>query len=366
MKQDSLFVKLGGLFGDMARFSRKNANIAVTTLIFYILLVAFNLIITAVVFSAHSAFRIPAMLCLLLVDGFVGVLLYRNRMRRSEIITEMTRISKGETTDRLDAASYGKGELGELAACVNSIGEGIDKAVKTSMHDERLKSELITNVSHDIKTPLTSIIGYVDLLKREKIESEKAGEYIRILDEKSQQLKRLTEDLVEASKITSGNIEIHPERLNATEFLRQTIGEFDEKLEEASLKVVLQTPDTPLFIEADANHLFRVMENLLGNACKYALPGTRVFLNLSESAPAADGHTDVVISVRNVSRDELHVDAADLTERFVRGDMARNGEGSGLGLSIADSLTKAQGGEMQIDVDGDLFKVTLWFPKMIE
>ncbi|MCR5092703.1 MAG: hypothetical protein K6B72_01880 [Lachnospiraceae bacterium] len=360
---DSLFIKLGGQFGEMARFARKNVNIAVTTIVFYTLLVLLNLIVTAAAFSSYSAFRVPVMLCLVLADIFVGVLLYRNRMHRSEIIGELTKISKGEPAARLDVKSYGKNELGELAECVNSIGEGIEKAVKTSMHDERLKSELITNVSHDIKTPLTSIIGYVDLLKRENIDSPKAEEYIRILDEKSQQLKRLTEDLVEASKITSGNIEIKPERLNVTEFLRQTVGEFHEKLEDAALKAVVQTPEEPLFINADANHLWRVMENLLENACKYALSGTRVYLQLSESAPAEDGHTDVVLSVRNVSRNELHVDAADLTERFVRGDMARSGEGSGLGLSIADSLTKAQGGEMQIDVDGDLFKVTLWFPK---
>jgi signal transduction histidine kinase len=245
-----------------------------------------------------------------------------------------------------------------LATAVNSIGEGIDRAVNTSMKDEKLKADLITNVSHDIKTPLTSIINYVDLIKREDIDNERVNEYVDILDRKSQKLKQLTEDLVEASKISSGNISIQLSKINFVELVNQTIGEFYEKLEKNDLQVIFKPQMQNMQIYADARHLWRVIENLLNNVCKYALEGTRVYIDMQERKEI---DKMVVFSIKNISAKELNVDADELTERFIRGDESRATEGSGLGLSIAKNLTLAQNGTFDIRLDGDLFKVIIKF-----
>ena len=252
------------------------------------------------------------------------------------------------------------GENLRLAESVNSIGVGIRKAVETSMKDEKLKTDLITNVSHDIKTPLTSIITYVDLLKRENISEQRIQGYIHILDNKSQRLKQLIDDLVEASKISSGNINIQLENINFVQLVRQSIGEFSEKFEAGNLQIVTKLPDSPMIIEADSSQLWRVMENLFQNISKYAMHGTRVYIEMEE-----DG-TDkkYVFSVKNISAKYLEVDASDLTERFIRGDRSRQTEGSGLGLSIAKNLVEAQGGEFEIQVDGDLFKSIIQCPRV--
>ena len=244
---------------------------------------------------------------------------------------------------------------------MNGIGEGIRNAVATSMKDERLKADLITNVSHDIKTPLTSIINYVDLIKRENVENPKVREYIEVLDTKSQRLKQLTDDLVEASKISSGNIVLQWDKINLVELLNQTIGEFSEKFEQKELTPVFRVGKNSIFIEADSRRIWRVIENLFNNICKYALEGTRIYIDIAEmKEEKKEGR--VAVSIRNISKSPIMVNSDELTERFIRGDESRTTEGSGLGLSIAKNLTEVMNGKFEIIVDGDLFKVVLTFP----
>ena len=236
---------------------------------------------------------------------------------------------------------------------LNRIGEGLNAAMEERLRSERLKTELITNVSHDIKTPLTSIINYADLIAKEPCDNAVITEYAAVLHRQSERLKRLIEDLVEASKASSGNMEIHLERCEAGVFLQQAAGEYALRLQESSLQLVTEVPVEPVYIMADGRRLWRVMDNLMNNVCKYAQSGTRVYLTLHTEGDQA------VICVKNISRDALNIAPEELMERFVRGDASRGSEGSGLGLSIARSLTELQGGTMEIFVDGDLFKVTL-------
>lgn len=240
---------------------------------------------------------------------------------------------------------------------LNSIGRGAALAAERQLKSERMKTELITNVSHDLKTPLTSIISYVDLLKKEGLSSEHAPEYVDVLDRQSQRLKKLTEDLVEASKASTGNIQTHPEDVDVNLLLSQAAGEYAERLAAAGLTPVTTLDPGEPHIRADGRLLWRVFDNLLSNACKYALAGTRVYL----TTEAKD--KEVRIAFRNVSREPLNISAEELMERFVRGDASRNTEGSGLGLSIAKSLTELNHGALELTVDGDLFKATLVFPK---
>ena len=239
---------------------------------------------------------------------------------------------------------------------LNNLGHAISTAVDERMKSEHFKAELITNVSHDLKTPLTSIINYVDLLKKEKIDNPKAAEYIEVLDRKSQRLKKLTEDLVEASKASTGNLTVNWERLDWAQLTDQALAECGERLDAQKLTVVRSLPGEPLWVEADGRHLWRVLDNLLTNCAKYALPGTRVYVDLRSSGSWA------VLSVKNISRDALDMPAERLMERFVRGDESRNQAGSGLGLSIAQSLTELQHGRFEISIDGDLFKAIVTLP----
>ena len=246
--------------------------------------------------------------------------------------------------------------LKDHADALNNLGQAISAAVDEQMKSERFKAELITNVSHDLKTPLTSIINYVDLLKKENVSSPKAREYIEVLDRKSQRLKKLTEDLVEASKASTGALTVTKERLDVTQLVRQAMGEYEEKLTAAGLTLVADLPEVPVYISADGRHLWRVLDNLLSNCAKYAQEGTRVYLDV------AYGKENAVITLKNVSRQPLNVPAEQLMERFVRGDESRTTEGSGLGLSIARSLTELQDGRFSLAIDGDLFKAFVVFP----
>ena len=243
------------------------------------------------------------------------------------------------------------------------FGEGLLHAVDDSTKNERMKADLITNVSHDIKTPLTSIINYVNLMKLEKIDNERVQGYIKILDEKSQRLKQLTADLVEASKISSGNVKLDMQVIDLVELVYQTSGEFNEKFEQKELTIVTKLPKTAVLIRADGRQLYRVIENLYNNVAKYALEKTRVYVDI------AYVEEKVVFSIKNVSEHSLareNSNAGDLTERFIRGDSSRTTEGSGLGLSIAKSLTVLMGGVFDIKVDGDLFKASITFPQYVD
>lgn len=247
------------------------------------------------------------------------------------------------------------GELRQVAKELNDISGGLSNALEEAMKSERLKTELITNVSHDIKTPLTSIINYVDLMKQEEIQNPKIQEYLEVLDSKSQRLKRLTEDLVEASKASSGNIKLTMETLNVKELIKQVRGEFEDRFSKKGLEIIETFPEEELTIEADSRYLYRVMENMYVNISKYALENSRVYVDVTKTKGK------VQIALKNISKDKLNISVDELIERFVRGDESRTNEGSGLGISIAKSLTELQKGSFNIYLDGDLFKVVIEF-----
>lgn len=293
---------------------------------------------------------------IMIFDFGTGLILLQQARQRKQILDGIRKISEGDLNYQIPMEKL-SGDSLLMAEAVNHIGEGLSTAVEQSVKDERLKTDLITNVSHDIKTPLTSIINYVDLLKREDIQNERARNYIAILEDKSQRLKHLTDDLVEASKISSGNVKLELVRINFQELINQTNGEFSEKFEERELQLVVNMPKEPVIIEADGRRLWRIIENLYGNVAKYAMPRTRVYVELT-----VVGHM-VRFHIKNISEQPLNIDAGELTERFIRGDVARSTEGSGLGLSITKTLTELQKGSFDIYLDGDLFKVTIIFPE---
>ena len=246
-------------------------------------------------------------------------------------------------------------DFAEHAGNLNKIGGGMAAAVEERIKSERFKAELITNVSHDIKTPLTSIINYVDLLRKKKIEDSEIREYIDVLERQSKRLKKLTEDIVDASKASTGNVKMEIAPCKIGLLMSQTIGEYRSKAEDTDLELVIKMPEEELEILADGRRLWRVFDNLLNNICKYGQPGTRVYISLEE----VDGKA--VITYRNISKYELDISEKDLMERFVRGDRSRHTEGSGLGLSIARNLVELQGGSFEMSIDGDLFKVRIIF-----
>ncbi|WP_051212611.1 sensor histidine kinase [Butyrivibrio fibrisolvens] len=251
-------------------------------------------------------------------------------------------------------------DLEEHGQALNKIGSGLNTAVNERMKSERMKTELITNVSHDIKTPLTSVINYVDLLQKENFDNETARSYLEVLDRQAKRLKKLIEDLIEASKAASGSIKFNMESVNARVLLNQSVGEFEDRLQGSNITVVTQIPDRDVYVRADNRYLFRVLDNLMSNIVKYSQEGTRAYVELNE-----DGGM-VRYTFKNISRDKLGISADELMERFVRGDMSRNTEGNGLGLSIARSLTESMGGKMELTVDGDLFKVDVTFPEVVK
>ena len=267
------------------------------------------------------------------------------------------RLAEGDLTEKVDM-KYLVGPFRKNAEYLNAVNDGVNRAVNERMRSESMKTELITNVSHDLKTPLTSIINYVDLLKGTDVRDEKALEYIDVIDRQSQRLKKLCADIVDASKAATGNLEIHAERTALNVMLGQVIGEYDERLKERSLTRIAAMPEHDVFIHADGRLLWRVFDNLMNNVCKYAMSGTRVYLSLQQQGGSA------ALVLRNISGAALNISPEELTERFVRGDASRNTEGSGLGLSIAKSITELMGGAFHIAIDGDLFKVTITFPSI--
>ena len=270
----------------------------------------------------------------------------------NEIKNALHEIYMGNPNIDLDTDEL-TGTLKELAEYVNDVSNGFNNAIQEKLKSERLKTELITNVSHDIKTPLTSIINYVDLLKEENIQDEKIQEYIKVLDSKSQRLKKLIEDLVEASKASSGNVKLNIEEINLSELLKQVTGEFKDKFDEKNLIIDLDLPSNNVMIEADNRYMYRIIENLYSNVSKYSMENTRVYITLNKT------NEEIKLEIKNVSKEKLNISSDELMQRFVRGDKSRYTEGSGLGLSIAKSLSELQNCKFNIEIDGDLFKAVL-------
>ena len=295
-----------------------------------------------------------AFLLLIAVNG--GALYFLlNMIRQMRTLSAAGQaMANGDLSYCVDTSDM-KREFREHGENLNSIGRGMAIAVNERMKSERFKTELITNVSHDLKTPLTSIVTYIDLLQKEDIQDEKAKEYIDTIARQSKKLKKLTEDLIDASKASSGALNVNMERVNISELLRQSSAEYGERMEAVNITPVVNMPEEDIYVRADGRLLWRVVENLLQNICKHGMPGTRAYLE----ARTENGRA--VVSFKNISQQQLNIPVEELLERFVQGDESRSRGGSGLGLSIAESLTELMKGKLKLSLDGDLFKVELWF-----
>lgn len=297
------------------------------------------------------------MLLVLLADVGVFYVVLNGLLLKEKLKKGIEEIALGNMEYQIPLQGL-RGENLKLAEMINGIANGFHMAVEEAMKNERLKTDLITNVSHDIKTPLTSIINYVAILKQSDIADPKIQGYLDILEAKAQRLKTLTEDVVEASKVSSGNISLEYMDVDLVEMIQQTEGEMAEKFEARNLKMIVNLPAEPAVVHVDGRRMWRVLENIFGNAAKYAMPGTRVYADLKLEEDTVD------LSLKNVSEHQLDISADELTERFIRGDLSRSSEGSGLGLSIAQSLTTMQGGTFNLYLDGDLFRVNIRFPRV--
>ena len=329
-------------------------NRRVTTKVILLFVIFSTILFILIALAMDSAFFV------LILIGYLFVVLWlliQISIKFNKIREAIKSVYEGDTNIHLNEEEM-KGVLKELTVYINDIAGGLSNAINQSLKSERLKTELITNVSHDIKTPLTSIINYVELLKKEKMPNEKCTEYLMILENKSQRLKKLTEDLIEASKASSGNIKLNIEKINVNELVKQISGEFEDRFKVKGLEEILTLPDEEIFIKADGRYMYRILENIYSNVAKYALENTRVYMDIIPKQKT------VVIQMKNISKGKLNISVDELMQRFVRGEAARNTEGSGLGLSIANSLTELQGGKFHIYLDGDLFKVTIGFEKV--
>lgn len=287
---------------------------------------------------------------------FGAVYVLKKLSSADEIIKGITELKNGNSLYKIPKQS---GVLSEIAESVNSIGDGINQAVEIKLKSERMKSELITNVSHDLKTPLTSIINYSDLLCKEQLVPEKANEYARIISEKSERLKKITSDLFDISKVQSGNANIKAEKIDAALLMKQALGELDGEIKNSNLEFIVNA-DAACTAIGDGEKLSRVFENIIANAAKYSLKGSRVYVTVKNEPQS------VFAEVKNISSYPMNFDTNEITERFVRGDASRSGDGNGLGLAIAKSYTEACGGSFSITTDGDLFKCVIHLPKKID
>jgi len=293
-------------------------------------------------------------LIVILLEGTVVTLLMYKTIKAlkgySQIENKLKEMYEGNNSTKLEEAEFIP-EFKNIIKYLNDISNGFENAIQDRMKSERLKAELITNVSHDIKTPLTSIINYVDLLKQENIQNEKVREYIAILDNKSQRLKKLTEDLVEASKVSTGNISLNIEKIDVVQLIKQALGEFEDRFKKRGLDIIVDCQENDIYINADSRYMYRIIENLFSNISKYALENSRVYIDIKKT------QKHVTVEMKNISKERLNISAEELMQRFVRGDKSRTTEGSGLGISIAQNLTELQGGKFSLKLDGDLFKV---------
>ncbi|MBO5858587.1 MAG: HAMP domain-containing histidine kinase [Clostridia bacterium] len=357
-----LFKKISGFFRKLKNIfksdysDKKLKNLEIAAVVTIILFFA---IVTLLVFLGYAfGDEIGAVMIILAVLMMISAIFYCIILIDSfdRIMRAVSDIRHGVTDVKINT-DHMPVFLKKFADDITSIGDGLKEAVYSAVKDQKMKAELITNVSHDLKTPLTSIVSYVDLLKRCNVEGEDANKYISILDEKAHRMKKLIEDLVEASKASSGAMEVHPVKVNLCEFAAQAVGEHEDELKAVGTEIVLTLPQGTVNAMADPMKISRVVENLFSNIRKYAMKGTRVYADISENDEYA------VLTIKNISRNPLNVPAEELMQRFVRGDSSRSGEGSGLGLSIVKNLCELQGGRFSINVDGDLFKAVVELPK---
>ena len=339
------------LFKETLKLTR-SITLAKRIIILAIVCIVVNVFMIIYAVEDYNSF-IGMLAPIITIGGFTYYML-KKLSYLSYIMDGTQRIKNGDIHHKLQL--IGEDNFTTLADNINNIRDGLDKAIDSQLRSERMKSELITNVSHDLKTPLTSIINYVELIKKEEnISPEYLKDYINVLDSKSKRLKVLIEDLFEASKASSGNIELNMEKIDLIQLLRQSIGELEEKLSEANLDLKINVPEEKIYVRADGRRLYRVLENLLSNISKYSLSNTRVYIDIIE----VEGRVKLIM--KNISSYELNFDPEEIMERFKRADDSRNTEGSGLGLAIARDLVKLQGGEFAIDIDGDLFKSIIEF-----
>ena len=339
------------LFKKTLQLTRSMA-LAKRIIILAIVCIAVNVFMIIYAIEEYNAF-IGILAPIITIAGFTYYML-KKLSYLSYIMDGTQRIKNGDIHHKLQL--IGEDNFTTLADNINNIRDGLDKAIDSQLRSERMKSELITNVSHDLKTPLTSIINYVELIKKEEnISPEYLKDYVNVLDSKSKRLKVLIEDLFEASKASSGNIELNMEKIDFTQLLRQAIGELEEKLSETNLNLKINVPEEKVYIKADGRRMYRVLENLLSNISKYSMPHTRVYIDITKA------DNKVRLTMKNISSYELNFDPDEIMERFKRADESRNTEGSGLGLAIARDLVNLQGGSFNIDIDGDLFKSTVEF-----
>jgi len=335
-------------------------NIYKTIIVYIFVCLAYVFIIKN--FASYGYYSVGIYSLIFLINTIILLHQLSLLIEISEITTKIETMGSGNMENIIECRNA---ELQELGKNINNIKQGMKKAVEESMKAERLKTDLITNVSHDLKTPLTSIINYTDLLKKEKIENENAKKYIDILEKKSKKLKILTEDLIEVSKISSGNETVALEKIDFKELVLQANGEFAEKFEEKNLDVISNLPQEAVIMDLDGKKMWRVLENLYQNVYKYSLENTRVYVDLAV-------HDNIVFTIKNISKEKLNISPDELMERFIRGDSSRHTGGNGLGLSIAKDLSKLNGGTLSIQIDGDLFVAKikldniklLWYSKL--
>lgn len=348
-------------FKEESYIYKKRYSFTKILLISYSLYVLINLTFIFFIFDkimhGHTIVDRFVLIILIIVDIMFNIIVFHNIYRHSYMLDKISLsidnlLNKKEYELNLEEF-VGKGK--DIAQKINNVGKGLEEALEESIKSERLKADLITNVSHDIRTPLTSIITYINIMKMENIDNDNIKEYLAILEKKSLHLRDLTEDLLEASKVSSGNININLNKLDFYELILQTNGEFEEKYKTKGLEIVFKPSVESAMIMADGSHLWRVLENIYNNAFNYSLPNSRVYVDLNIIENKA------VFIMKNISNTPLNIEPDELTERFVRGDVARNTKGSGLGLSIAKSLTLSQGGSFEINIDGDLFKIIIIF-----
>lgn len=356
LKGNLVIMTIQAVFHFVRSFCRAIEKVSIRWQMFLAIVVYFVFQLFSIVMMLSPGGDGVGLMLLLLLDVILFVIALLTVVNLNILEKGVDQISKGNLNADIPERSPLFGPFLQYARKLNQISSSLNKAVSERMKSEMFKTELIANVSHDIRTPLTSIVNYTDLLSKLDLADPQAKEYLKVLTRQSGRLRKLTEDVLEASKATTGNIKVNREKLDLRVLLEQMSGEYAGRLEERRLQLHMDTPDMPLYFTADGRLLWRVMDNLLGNVCKYSMEGSRVYLDAKQE----DGK--IICTLRNISAEPLNISAEELMERFVRGDRSRNTQGSGLGLSIARSLTEIQGGMLDLMVDGDLFKVILTFP----